>query len=304
MYVIIGATGNTGRAVANKLLANGKSHGKKVRVVARNADHLAPLAAKGAEPFTGDASDKNAMTKAFAGAQAVYVMIPPDPTTQNYYAYADQIIDSLASAIEKNGVKHAVALSSIGADKPEKTGPIVGLHRFEERLNQISGFNVLHLRAAYFMENTLGQADAIAQMGSTAGPLSPQLKFPLIAARDIGEYAGGALERLDFSGHQVQELLGPRDLSYGEITAILGKATGKPDLKYSKLTPEQFREVLVRVGMSEHFAGLVAEMTQAMESGYVKPLEPRSSRNATPTSYEAWVAETLMPVYRERRAAA
>jgi uncharacterized protein YbjT (DUF2867 family) len=300
MYVIIGATGHTGSALANKLLANGK----KVRVVGRNAEHLARFATKGGEPFAGNATDKNAMTRAFAGAQAVYVMIPPDITSQDYSIYADQVINSLATAIEKNGVKHAVSLSSVGADKAEKSGPIVGLHRLEERLNRIPDLNVLHLRAAYFMENTLGQAEAIAQMGSTTGPLSPQFKFPLIAARDIGEYAAGALAQLDFSGHQVQELHGERDLSYGEITAILGKAIGKPDLKYSKLTAEQFRDALVRMGMSAHVAGLLVEMTQAMESGYLKPLEARSPRNTTPTSYEAFVKESFMPGYQRLRRAA
>lgn len=300
MYVIIGATGHTGRAAADKLLDNGK----KVRVVARNADHLTPLVSKGAEPFAANATDKNAMTKAFAHARAVYVMIPPDLSTHDHLAYANQVSEALATAIEKNGVKHAVLLSSIGADKAEKTGPIVGLHRLEERLNKISGLNTLHLRAAYFMENTLGQADAIAQMGSVAGPLRPELKFPFIAARDIGNFAGDALLRLDFTSHQVQELHGQRDVSYGEIATVLGKAIGKPDLKYSRITAEQFRDVLVRMGMSENSAGLLTEMTQSMDSGFIKPLEARSTRNTTPTSYEAFVAESFLPIYQKKRPAA
>ena len=186
MYVIVGATGHTGEAAANKLLANGK----KVRVVGRNLDHLKALTAKGAEPFAANVLDKDSLAKAFAGAQAVYVMLPPDEKVQDYLARAEQTAEAYALAIEKNGVKYAVSLSSVGADKAEKTGPIVGLHRLEERLNRISGLNTLHLRAAYFMENTLGQADAITQMGSTAGLLRPELKFPCIAARDIGDFAG------------------------------------------------------------------------------------------------------------------
>lgn len=300
MYVIIGATGHTGSAAATTLLAQGK----KVRVVGRNADHLASLVSKGAEPFAGSVTDKNAMVKAFAGAEAVYVMLPPDPINPDYFAYADQVIEGLASAIEKNGVKYAVALSSVGADKPEKTGPILGLRRLEERLNRISGLNTLHLRPAYFMENTLGQADAIAQMGCTAGPLSPDLKFPIIACRDIGVFAGNALARLDFSGHQVQELHGQRDLSYAEITAIIGKAIDMPDLKYSRLTYEQFEGVLRRLGMSENAAGLLAELTESLDSGYINMLEKRSARNTTPTSYETFVEENLVPAYRSKRAAA
>jgi len=300
MYVIIGATGHTGSAAANTLLAQGK----KVRVVGRKADHLASLVSKGAEPFVGNVADKNAMTKAFAGAEAVYVMIPPDPSSQDYYAYANQLSEAFAAGIEKNGVKHAVSLSSIGAEKTERTGPILGLHRLEERLNRISGLNTLHLRAAYFMENTLGQADAIAQMGHAAGPLRPEVKLPLIAARDVGTFAGYALARLDFAGHKVQELHGHRDLSYGEITAIIGKAIGKPDLKYVQLTAEQFHGVLLRMGMSEKIAALLVEMTQSLDSGYIKPLEERSPGNTTPTSYETFVAENLVPAYQKSRPAA
>lgn len=300
MYVIIGASGNTGSAAANKLLAQGK----KVRVVGRNAAHLAPFVSQGAEPFIGNVTDKSAMANAFAGAEGAYVMLPPEPTIQDYFAYAHQATEALAAAIEKNGVKHAVSLSSVGADKPDKTGPIVGLHRLEERLNRIPGLNALHLRPAYFMENTLGQADAIAQMGYAAGPLRPELKFPSIAARDIGAFAGDALARLDFSGHQIQELHGQRDLSYGEITAIIGKAVGKPDLKYVKLTPEQFHGALQRMGMSENAASLLVELTNSMDSEYIKMLQPRSARNTTPTSYETFVAEVFLPIYQRKQRAA
>jgi uncharacterized protein YbjT (DUF2867 family) len=300
MYVIIGATGHTGSIVANKLLANGK----KVRVVGRNAEHLKPFASKGAEPFAADITDKSAVNKAFAGANAVYLMFPPNEKVSDHFAYTDQLIEGFTSAIEQNGVKYAVTLSSVGADRTERTGPILGLHYLEERLNHISGLNALHLRPAYFMENTMGQGDAIAQMGATAGPLRPELKFPCIATRDIGDFAANALLRLEFAGHQVQELQGQRDLSYAEITAILGKAIGKPDLKYQKLTSDQFSGVLVKMGMSENSARLLAEMTDAMDSGYIKPLEPRSSRNTTPTSYEAFVVESFLPAFQQKRQAA
>lgn len=299
MYVIIGATGHTGSIVANKLLAQGK----KVRVVGRSTEHLAPLVSKGAEPFVANVTDKNSVGKAFAGAKAVYLMFPPNEKVSDYFSYANQLIDAFTSAIEQNGVKYAVTLSSIGADRTERTGPILGLHHLEERLNRMSSLNVLHLRPAYFMENTLGQADAIAQMGSTAGPLRPELRFPMIATRDIGDYAAEALARLDFAGHHVQELHGQRDISYGEITAILGKAVGKPDLKYQKLTSDQFSDVLVKMGMLENSARLLTEMADAMDSGYIRPLEPRSARNTTPTSYETFVVESFLPTFQQKRAA-
>lgn len=298
MYVIIGATGNTGSVVANKLLAQGK----KVRVVGRNPEHLARFIK--AEAFVGDVTDADTVARAFAGAQAVYLMFPPNVKVPDFIAYQKQLTDAFAAAIEKNGVQHAVTLSSIGAEKPGKSGPIVGLHHLEERLNRISGLNVLHLRAAYFMENTLGQADAIKQMGFAAGPIRPEVKFPCIAARDIGAFAGDALARLDFAGQQVQELHGQRDLSYAEITSIIGKAIGKSDLNYVTLTREQFRDALKKhMGMSDSAADLMAEMAESFDSGYLHPLESRSMHNTTPTSYEAFVAEELVPIYQGKVAA-
>ena len=44
--------------------------------------------------------------------------------------------DALAAAIEKSGVKYAVVLSSVGADKPDKTGPVVGLYNLEKKLGR------------------------------------------------------------------------------------------------------------------------------------------------------------------------
>jgi uncharacterized protein YbjT (DUF2867 family) len=300
MYVVIGASGHTGSEVASALLAQGK----KVRVLGRNAGHLTPLVAKGAEPFAGNVTDGASMVKALAGAQAAYLMIPPDVAVADVMAYQKHIAEVFGDALEKNEVKHAVTLSSIGADKPAKTGPIQGLHYLEERLNRIAGLNVLHLRAAYFMENTLGQAEAIKQMGYAAGPLRPELKFPCIASRDIGAAAGEALLRLDFAGKQVRELHGQRDISYAEITSIIGKAIGKPDLNYVTLTGEQFRTALVtKLGMSENAGALMTEMTESMNSGYIRALEARSPRSTTPTSYETFVSEEFLPRYKNKAAA-
>src|SRR5579864_9283302 len=221
MYVVTGASGNTGRIVAERLLAHQRivadrslGQPKKVRVIGRNPERLEELVAQGAEPFVADISDQKAIARAFAGADAVYAMIPPNLTTSDVHGYRNQVIAALAGGIENNGVKHAVALSSIGADKPDKTGPVVGLYKLEERLNQIRGLNVLHLRAGYFMENTLAQAGTIRGRGKAAGPLRGDLKLPMIATRDIGTVAGDALLKLDFTGHSTRELLGQRDIDY------------------------------------------------------------------------------------------
>ena len=294
MYVVTGATGNTGSVVAYRLLENGK----KVRVIARNPERLQALAAAGAEPFPADLTDQAALARAFSGAAAVYAMIPSNPASQDVRADQHRITESIASALEKAGVKRGVSLSSIGADKTSGTGPVTGLHEFEERLNAVPGLNVMHLRAGYFMENTLGQAAAIRAMGKTVGPLRGDLKLPFIATRDIGEAAADVLLKLDFNGRQTRELQGQRDLSYNDATAIIAKAIEKSDIKYVQLPDEQIQPILVQMGMSPVMAGMILEMSAALNSGHMRALEPRSARTATPTSYETFVAEVLLPVYK------
>ena len=299
MHVVLGASGNTGHVVAKNLLARQQ----KVRVVGRNAAHLQPHAAQGAEIFIGDATDAAALTKAFQNADTAYVMIPPNLTSNDPLAYSERVSDAIAAALKNSGVKNVVALSSIGADKSKGTGPVVGLYKLEQKLNQIDGANVLFLRAGYFMENTLPQVGAISKMGFAVGPVRPDLKLPMIATRDIGAVAADALLNLTFHGKQTQELLGQRDITYTEVAAIIGKAVGKPDLKYTQLPDEQIRPAMVQMGMSEQFAGLILEMAASLNSGYMRALEPRTSQNTTPTSFETFVAEEFVPAYRQQAAA-
>jgi len=299
MYVILGASGNTGHVVAKNLLARQQ----KVRVVGRNAAHLQPHAAQGAEIFIADVTDAAALTKAFQKADAAYVMIPPNPGSNDPLAYSERVSDAIAAAMKHTGLKHVVSLSSIGADKTKGTGPVIGLHNLEQKLNQIDGANVLFLRAGYFMENTLQQVGAISKMGYAVGPIRAELKLSMIAARDIGAAAADALLRLTFRGKQTQELLGQREITYTEVAAAIGKAIGKPDLKYTQLPDDQVRSAMVQMGMSEKFAGLILEMTASLNSGYMKALEPRTSRNTTPTTYENFVAESFVPAYQQQVAA-
>jgi uncharacterized protein YbjT (DUF2867 family) len=299
MYVVLGASGNTGHVVASKLLAGGQ----KVRVVGRNAAHLQALETKGAETFIADVTDAATLAKAFHQADSAYVMIPPNPTSNDPGGYFNRVSDAIAAAVQNAGTKNVVALSSIGADKASGTGPVIGLHNLEQKLNQIHSANVLYLRAGYFMENTLPQANAIRQMGSAAGPLRQDLKVPMIATRDIGTAAADALLKPDFQGKQTRELLGQRDLAYTDVATIIGQAINKPDLKYVQVPDDQFRAVLVQMGMSDQFARLLLEMTASLNSGYMRALEPRSSQNTTPTSFETFVAESFVPAYRQQAAA-
>jgi uncharacterized protein YbjT (DUF2867 family) len=300
MYVITGGTGNTGSVVAERLLAQAE----KVRVVGRNPKHLERFTQKGAEGFVADTTDAGALTKAFAGAKAVYAMIPPNISSPDVRAYEEQVSDALRSAIEKNGIKHAVVLSSFGADKSHGTGPVAGLHSLEKKLEGIPGLDALFLRAGYFMENILSQAGVIKSMGSMAGPVKEDLPLPMIATRDIGAVAAEALLKLDFVRKSTHELQGPRDVTYVQVAKIVGAAIGKADLAYKHVPSAQLKPTLTQLGMSSNMADLLLEMAGALNSGHMKMLEPRSRANSTPTTLETFVAEIFLPFYRGKSAGA
>jgi uncharacterized protein YbjT (DUF2867 family) len=300
MYVIIGASGNTGSVVAKTLLGLNQ----KVRVVGRSQGRLQALTSEGAEAAIADVYDAPALAKAFTGARAVYAMIPPNMTSENYRGDQDRATKAIADAIRQAGVEYAVSLSSVGADKPSGNGPIAGLHHLEQTLNQIPGLNVLHLRPGYFMENLLAQIGVIQTMGITAGPLLAELKIPMIATRDIGTAVARALLALDFTGQETHELLGQRDLSYSEATTIIGQAIGKPDLQYHQLPDERVHGAFMQIGMSANSADTILEMSRALNAGHVKALEQRSAENTTPTSVETFVAEEFVPRYQGQAATA
>ena len=288
-YVILGASGNTGSIIADSLL----SKGKKVRVMGRDAGRLQRFVGKGAEAFTADMSDAAALTEAFSGARAAYLILPPAKSREDQ----ERDSDAIAKAVKESGLRYAVHLSSYGAQVSEGTGPVAGLHSSEQKLNAISGLNVLHLRAAYFMENNLAAIGMIHAMGLIGNALLPDVKLPMIATRDVGDYAAQRLLHLDFSGKQIRELLGERDLSMTEVTAVIGRGIGKPDLSYEQFPYDQVQQVLTQMGVPPKGAALYIEMYKAINAGVLVPLERRLPENTTPTSLENFVQDVFAAAY-------
>ncbi len=296
IYVILGASGHTGSIVSNFLL----SKGQKARVIGRDPGRLQRFVDRGAEAFTADMSDAAALTKAFSGVRAAYLLLPPAKSPEEQ----ERDSDAIAKAVKESGIRYAVHLSSYGAQVAEGAGPVSGLHSSEQKLNAISGLNVLHLCAAYFMENNLAAIGTIHHIGIFGNALLPDLKIPMAATRDVGEYAGQRLLHLDFSGKQTRELLGERDLSMTEVTAVIARGIGKPDLRYEQFPYDQVQQALTQLGVPPKGAAMYIEMYKAINAGVLVPLEPRSQENTTPTSIEQFVPDVFAPAYHRQASAA
>ncbi|HEX4516600.1 MAG TPA: NmrA family NAD(P)-binding protein [Polyangiaceae bacterium] len=253
MFVVFGASGNTGSIVASTLL----ERGKKVRVVARDASKVAGLANKGAEVFQGDALDAASVAKALEGAEGAYFLVPPDFSSTDSLARGRKIVDAYAGALSRAAVKHAVLLSSAGADA-EGTGLIETVHYAEPVLAKTKT-PFTFVRAAYFMENLLGFAQPMKGDG---------VPIPMVATRDIGRVSAEAL-LAPTSQTEIIELSGPKEYSFVDAAAEASKILGRP-VNATPLPIDALVPAIRAMGASEDVATLYREMTEASKSGKVR----------------------------------
>jgi len=293
-YVIIGATGHTGRPAALGLLEKGHT----VRIVSRDAGKALDLIEKGAKHFQVSITDIEALKKVFAGADAAYVIFPGDIQAADIKASQASLTDSLAKALEGSGIKHIVALSSVGAHLKEGAGIVQGLQKMEEKFNTLAGINVLYLRATYFLENGLGLAGMAKHMGMIGTPLKADLKIPMVASKDIGAFALKHLLALDFSGKTHEYVLGHANYSYNDIAKIYGAAIGKPDLKYVEFPFADAAKAMVGMGLGESYVNELLDFIKSVNSGKAMEDYKRTPANTTPTTAEEF-AHTWKAVYEK-----
>jgi uncharacterized protein YbjT (DUF2867 family) len=286
MIAVMGASGHTGRAIAHRLL----DEGEPVRAIGRSADRLDDLRRRGADLAIGDVADTTFLAGALGGVAATYALLPTDRTAPDYVERQHREGESIAAAIRRSGVRHVVALSALGTDRTSGTGLILGLRAQELRLLRLDDTSLMILRPVSFFENFLDAIDVIRRHGIVADGVSPDLPLPMIAASDIADVAAHALRTRAWTGVEVKELLGPRDMTWRQATHLIGMATGHPDLPYVQLPATDLIDALVADGLSRGFAEQYAEMTAAFNAGLVQPANGRTPANTTPTTFDAFVS--------------
>lgn len=283
---VMGATGHIGTVLSELLLAKGH----EVRALGRDAKKLGALSAKGAKARSVAFIDPVSLAESFAGADAAFVMIPPSYDQADFAGYQDRQTDAIVKGLQKAGVRKVVSLSSVGAQQPGGTGPIAGLGRMEKRLSQSGGPDVLHLRPSYFMENHFYAIPVIKGMGICGSPIKPDLAFSQIATKDIAAKAAELLDRAEFKGSSVYELAGPRELTMTEATAILGKAIGRPDLKYVQFPYADAEKAFLGMGMPPATAALMVDMYRGFNEARVVYEEPIAASQRAKTTLEEFSA--------------
>jgi uncharacterized protein YbjT (DUF2867 family) len=278
MFVISGATGNTGSVVARTLLAAGK----RVRAVVRNAAKAAELKALGAELFVADFIDPAALERAVTGAEGVYFLSAPDITARDFVNDRKALTETQIAALARAKVPHVVLLSSIGAQHAHGTGPILSLHHAEQQLRR-AGIPSTFVRAAYFVENWGELAHPIKQDGVLPSFLPLDVPVPMVSTPDIGKTAARAL--LDGPrGLRIIELAGPTDPTPNALAATASKILGRT-IKAVQSPLDAVVPTFTSFGVSQNIAELYREMYAAITAGRVTP-EPANEHVRGSTSVE------------------
>jgi NAD(P)H dehydrogenase (quinone) len=283
MFTVMGITGRVGGALAENLLAKGKT----VRGVVRNPEKAKAWADRGVELAESAFDDPEGLTKAFAGAEGVFAMIPPDFTPAPGLPDQKRTIAAFREALERTKPGKAVFLSSIGSEQPSGLGLITSTHLMEEATRTLP-IPVAYLRAGGFMENWLGMLDHIRATGEMPFFYAPlEHKFPLVATRDIG-LAGAKVMEESWTGERVLEVDGPEggtDLL--QMAAAFGRALGR-DVRAVQLPESAWQSVLVTMGMPADRTGLYIEMVKGFNSGWIHFGNPGTERFHGPTTIEAF----------------
>lgn len=262
MYVIAGATGNTGGVVASALLEQGKS----VTVLVRDAGKAESWRKRGAHVAVAGLDDAKALEAVLAKAEGAYLLLPPNYATQDLLATSFQVADTLAEAVKASGVGNVVFLSSIGAQHEGGTGPIRGLHHAEKVISAVAK-NVTFVRAAYFLQNWAPSLAGARADGVLHSFLTADRKIPMVSVVDIGKCAARYLVE-PANGRRVVELAGPEDYSPRDIAGVVGAAIGKA-VKLETHPVEAAVPTLAAIGFPENTARLFAEMLGGINSGHV-----------------------------------
>lgn len=292
---ILGATGTVGSKIAEILLRDGHD----VTVIARHAERLEKFRSMNAEIFVGDVNNVDVLTNAFKNADSAFLILPDNVKAENTRAYQRQVTSNFIQAIEKSGIRYIVNMSGLGSHMHEGNGMMGGTGEQEVRLNQLAGVNVLHIRSAYFMENFLRTIPLVKNKGINGTAADGDHPFPTVATKDVAKIAAGHLAQLDFEGKSVHAVMGPRDYTIREFTAIVGKAIGKPDLPYVQVPVEQAKQIFLGNGFSEDFVDNLIGMVVGIKEGIFN-YQKRNASTTTPTTAEEFAAEVYAPAYNKQ----
>ncbi|MFD0699000.1 NAD(P)H-binding protein [Paenibacillus sp. GCM10027628] len=288
MIVITTPTGQIGRQILDIVLDSAEA----IRVIARDPSRLPLHMRERVEVVQGSHDDIDVVTQAFAGADSVFWLVPPDPRAVSIQSHILNFTLPVCEAVNSQGVKRVIGVSSLGRGIAKNAGQISAIFAMDD-LIESTGVNYRSLCMPGFMENMLWQVEPIKRQGMFFYPMSEDRKVPTCATRDIAVVAAKLLLDHTWSGQDRVPVLGPENLSFNDMAQIMSEVLER-QVRFQQIPGEAYKATLIQHGMSEAWAQGLINMANAVDQGLYNS-ESRSPESTTPTSFRQWCEEELKP---------
>lgn len=283
MYVVLGATGHVGSAVAGELMRAGAP----VTAVTRDEEKAARWRARGAQAAVVDVTDVDALRAVFRQGRCAFLLNPPAPPATDTDREEHRTVACIVRALEGSGLEKLVVESAYGAQAGDRLGDLSVLFDFEEALAR-QPIPVRVLRAAYYMSNWDSLLES-AKQGQLPTMYRADLAIPMVAPADLGAAAARLLrETPEQTGvHYVE---GPARYSSGDVAAAFARALGH-DVSVQVTPRDQWEQAYRQLGFSEPAASSYARMTAiSVDGDYEMPTQPERGK----TTLDQYIADLVL----------
>jgi uncharacterized protein YbjT (DUF2867 family) len=287
MIVITTPTGTIGRQVLDNVL----QADAPARVIVRDPSRLAREIRERVEIVEGSTGDAAVVNKAFAGADAVFWIVPPDQNTDDLAEYYYRFNTIAADAIKAQHVQRIVWISTLGSDTSKPAGPLSAALVADKPLED-TGVAARILDPATFMDNLLRQTTSLKEQNRFSWPNAADQVLHNIATRDIAAKAAQLLLDSHWIGQERVSLVGPDNLTPNEMAEIMSEVLGKP-IHFEYISPEDYKASMLRMGVKDTVAQDRVDMAVAVNAGFY--MHDAAHAQRTTTSFRTWCQEVLKP---------
>lgn len=262
--IITGSLGNVAKPLVQQLIGEGHD----ITVISSNETKKHEIETLGAKAAIGSITNLDFLVKTFEGADAAFLMTPPNMGGINIVENTINAGKNYAEAIKQTEIKRVVMLSSIGVESPVENGPIKGLHFIEKFYNELENTSVTFLRAGYFYLNFFNDIPLIKNAGIIGANFPQDAKVPLVHPIDIAKAAAEELVK-NVEGKNVKYIVSD-ERKASEFAKVFGNAIGKPELPWIEFKDEDSLNGMLQAGLPQEMAELYTEMGRGIRTGVVQ----------------------------------
>lgn len=290
MIIITTPTGHIGSQVLEKLLKTDE----KLRVIARDPAKLSDEGKEKVEIIQGSLDDFGVVSKAYEGADELFLVIPPSMQYTDINEYYLQFARPTCEVIKQQGVKRVIFVSGTGLGHEKSSGPLYAAYLVEKMLEE-TGAATRILHCGTFMENLLHSIQPIKFTDQFSTSVPGDVKASWVATVDIADKAVELLLDKTWSGKGSLGVLGPEDISYNEIAQMIGEILGK-EIRYEAISGESLKATLLQFGATEAAAVGLVEIYDSMKNGVFNMVQ-RTPETTSPTMFRVWCEEVFKPAF-------